>query len=491
MRSTESTGRASGRTGVRMSGTVGRAGRGGAVLGVWLALAGMVCGTGTAFAPTASASVTGPADGGSRAYDVADYDVKVDYEPGSARLRGDTEVVAEATEDLPEFGMDLALTARSVEIDGSPAQSVTQSDDGGITVVPRETIEKGSEFRVRVRYDGYPGKDNPSWVESEDGSVVTVLTPVGTWFPGNDDPEDKADFRLAATVPDGWTAVSSGREEPARQRGDRSTFRWRSTEPLPADAAILGVGKWDVERTMLGDGTPLTTVYSAGRKGEFEKYAGRQEEIMEFLAGKFGAYPYDTLVSFFLDSVDDTAPNFAGQGAVIFPNAESEKYFDSSVVAHELTHQWYGRLVEEGESRDLCLSECFATYAQWMWSEFSEGQDLDAKYRREIEKRKDDEEFWRGKLSEGEGVYGRGPFMVHALRRQIGDAAFEKVLKQWPARFAGKAPEWSAMEKLVQQVSGQDLEGFFHAWARSEGVPEDTCLWPGSLRPGEKAARHG
>ncbi|MBT3153424.1 M1 family peptidase [Streptomyces sp. CHD11] len=441
----------------------------------------------SALASPTSAPAPAPADGGVRAYDVAGYHVKVTYDPGSSQLEGDTEVAAEATADLARFDMDLALTARSVEIDGKPAKSFAKSGDGSVTVIPEEKIEKGRTFQVRVRYDGNPGHDNPSWAKSEDGSVITVLAPVGTWFPGNDNQDDTADFQLSATVPHGWTAVSSGQEEPVRRDGAWSTFHWSSTDPLPANRALLGVGKWDVERTKLSDGTPLTTVYSAGRKGEFKKYADQQQKMMDFLTQKFGDYPYGTLVSFFLDLASDDVPNLASQGAVIFPNAEDERFFDSTVVAHELAHQWYGMLVEEAHQRDMCLSECFASYAQWMWPEFSGQQDLDAKYRQEIEQYKSDDEFWKQKLSDGAGVYTKGPIMLHALRRQIGEAAFGEVLKQWPARYSGKAPVWAEMEKLVQEVSGQDLQGFFDAWIRSDRIPEDAYLWPGTLKPGATA----
>ncbi|MBU6534564.1 M1 family aminopeptidase [Streptomyces mayonensis] len=464
-------------------------GRGRTVLGAGLALAGAAYGMGTALglpvtgstSTSTSTSASAPADddGGVRAYDVTDYDVKVSYDPQSSRLEGDTEIAVRATADLERFDLDLALTARSVDIDGKPAQSFEASDDGSLGVVPEEKIEKGRTFTVRVRYDGEPGQDNPSWVKGEDGGVVTVMAPVGTWFPGNGDPDDTADFRLSATVPDGWTAVSGGRDRPVEHHGGRSTFDWRSTRPLAAKDALFGVGKWDVERTELSDGTPLTTVYGAGRKDEFKKYAGQQRKIMDFLTSKYGAYPYDTLVSYFLDSVSEEAPNLAVQGGVIFPNAENEEYFDATVVAHELTHQWYGSLVKEKEQRNLCLSECFASYAQWMWPEFSEGQDLDARYRQEIEKHPSDDELWQQRLSEGQGVYDKGPLMLHALRKQIGEAAFAEVLKQWPAEYGGKAPEWADMEKLVQKVSGQDLRGFFDAWAHGDSIPGDAYLRPG------------
>ena len=44
-----------------------------------------------------------------------------------------------------------------------------------------------------------------------------------------------------------------------------------------------------------------------------------------------------------------------------------------SALAHELAHQWWGDSVAWRRARDVWLSEGFATFAAWMWTEHTGG----------------------------------------------------------------------------------------------------------------------
>ena len=43
------------------------------------------------------------------------------------------------------------------------------------------------------------------------------------------------------------------------------------------------------------------------------------------------------------------------------------------LVAHELSHQWFGNSLTLGRWQDIWLHEGFACYAEWLWSEESGG----------------------------------------------------------------------------------------------------------------------
>jgi len=78
-------------------------------------------------------------------------------------------------------------------------------------------------------------------------------------------------------------------------------------------------------------------------------------------------------------------------------------------------------------------------------------------------------------------VYDKGPVALHALRREIGDDAFFKILKDWPATYGGKNASFDDFEAFVNQETGKDNTAFIDAWFRGTTVPAAQYLCPGDL----------
>ena len=96
-----------------------------------------------------------------------------------------------------------------------------------------------------VRYAGVPevitdpDESIEGWVPTADGAFV-VGEPQGApgWFPANDNPQDKATFDMAITVPDGLTALGNGvlaGRCSRRRTHDLGVARGRPDGHLPGD----------------------------------------------------------------------------------------------------------------------------------------------------------------------------------------------------------------------------------------------------------------
>ncbi|GAB3447067.1 M1 family metallopeptidase [Actinophytocola sediminis] len=426
-----------------------------------------------------SSDATVPAAG---RFDVASYDITMDYLPAEGTLRGVTVVRATATDDLDSFTLHLSgPTVRAVSVGG--AASFTQSGDKDLVIVPAVPLGRGADFEVRVEYDGTPG---PGWLPTTSGGATSFMGSSSAWFPAHEDAHDKADFHLTATVPPGWSAVAIGRDAPvAHAAGGDDTFRWTEPAVDPAHVAVT-IDRLEVERSSLTDGTPVVTAYAPGLRAATEPLADRLPEIIDFLSGVFGRYPFSSAGNVFVH-VNDDGPATAPQTRPVYLGAGNARFMDLTAVVHEQAHQWYGISVAPAASADNCLSECFAAYAPWLWDEVKDGVDLDGRYREQVAAGVDDPNFWAALYRPGQtpgiNLYSKGPVALHALRHQVGDQAFDELLGQWPERHRGGYVDWPAFEEFAETVTGQELTGFLEAWFRDATVPAEEYLWSGELTP--------
>ncbi|EGG48100.1 M1 family metallopeptidase [Streptomyces griseoaurantiacus] len=425
-----------------------------------------------------------PEDGNS-GYDVSEYDVHVHYDPAHPRyLEGDTTVEAVATQDLDVLHLDLeGFTVTGVTVNGTPARTVSREGAHELVITPARPVAKNTRFSVRVRYSGEPvGK---GWHTLADGGANASEEPhsATAWYPANDHPSDKATFRLTATVPTGWTVVGNGRPGATTTERDTSTFRWYEDRPMATYLSTIAIDTFTMRTSKLSDGTPVVNAYSPGSRIDPEAEA-QLPEILDFLASKFGPYPFSSAGAIVISGNDD-------EGPLALETQSRPTYhgslFDLSMV-HENAHQWFGNSVSFTDWRDGCLAECFAQYAGQLWDEKS-GADLDEGfYAAMVEESAEDPDFWTTRLYDpGQGreldgaLYSKGSMMLHALRRTVGDDAFFGTLKRWQRDHRYGNASWPQFEALAQKVSGKDLTGFFHAWAHGTTAPPKEYLFPGSL----------
>jgi aminopeptidase N len=337
-----------------------------------------------------------------------------------------------------------------------------------------------------VQYGGVPAPIRSpkigaeGWQISTSGGAFAAGEPqsASTWYPVNDTPTDKASFHLAAKVPDGWSVISNGLPGRTESRDGWTTFRWDEPDPVASYLTTVGVDRWTIANDKLADGTPVVSAFAPGTDDK-KALEARLPEILDFLSSKFGKYPQDAAGGIFI--ADKIGFSLETQTRPIFA-----QWTNLSTVVHENAHQWWGDSVSVRQWKDVCLNECMASYAQWLWSEAKEGANLDAQYRLLAQK---GQQVFGGKLydmgagSEFTAVYTKGPMALHALRRTIGDDPFFQVLKTWPAAHRDGNATWPEFESYVEKVSGKDLKGFFDAWFRGVTQPADQYLWPGSLKP--------
>ncbi|MGV9367735.1 M1 family metallopeptidase [Amycolatopsis sp. NPDC003731] len=427
---------------------------------------------------------------GNGGYDVADYNLKVTYDPASHQLTGNQDIAARATQALSSFNLDFkGLTVDSIKVDGRDAK-FSRTGDHELVVTPSRALWRGQHFKVKIAYHGVPAPisdpslGNNGWQFAQAGGAFVAGEPrsATTWYPVNDTPLDKATFHLAITVPDEWGVIANGREKPSIKTPNGTTHVWAEETPIVPYMTTVAIDKWTFDRQKRKDGTPIVSAFAPGVPDSTKQAEARLPEILDFLESKFGKYPIDAAGGIFLNeqigfSLETMSrPIYSAGWAGTVPT-----------IVHENAHQWYGDSVAVAHWRDVCLNECFASYATWLWDEAKEGVDLNAQYANDVKTAST--RLWNGKLYDmGQGneftyVYSKGPMMLHALRNYIGEQAFSWVLKTWPSLHRDGNASMQEFQRFTEFAAHRSLQGFFDAWVYGSGKPADQYLYPGGLKP--------
>jgi aminopeptidase N len=73
--------------------------------------------------------------------------------------------------------------------------------------------------------------------------------------------------------------------------------------------------------------------------------------------------------------------------------------------------------------------------------------------------------------------YQKGSWVLHMLRRELGDTVFRRSIRQYYAQYAGKNAETSDLQKVFENVSGKSLQQFFKQWLFTPENPSLDISW--------------
>ena len=418
---------------------------------------------------------------GNGGYDVKRYDVTARYLGKSRRLRGDTTVIARATQDLRRLNLDLLLRASKVWVDGRRSRFTQNRHE--LVVTPKRRLDKGDRFRVRVKYAGRPGRikydgERPFLAARQRALAVGQPNIAPWWFPSNDHPSDPARFRIDLVAAKGMQTVSNGRLAGKRTKNGLTTWRWRSGSPMATYLAFAAWGRFAFDSGRTKSGTRYLYAYDKQLSRPVRKAARRSlratGRVTRFLERRWGAYPFGRIGGL----VTDQPLGYALENQTR-PVYDAVFFFDGpkrGIVAHEMAHQWFGDEVTLNRWKDIWLSEGYATYSEWMWGAHHGGPSLDRRYA-SLAQIPAKNAFWKVPLRDpgrkrifSHPVYERGAMTLHALRRKIGSKAFFRLARRWVAQRDGVGSQ-REYRRLAGQVSGQELGPFFRSWLRA-GKPE-------------------
>jgi aminopeptidase N len=135
----------------------------------------------------------------------------------------------------------------------------------------------------------------------------------------------------------------------------------------------------------------------------------------------------------------------------------------------------------------LWLSEGFATYLTDIFLESKYGTDSMNKRLKEERKKVIDFARFSNKpvVDSGSALmrllspnsYERGGWVLHMLRRQIGDSAFRNFIRAYYDRYKGRNADTDDLRKVAEEVTGKNFEQFFRQWLYTPEIPRLNIQW--------------
>ena len=417
---------------------------------------------------------------GDLTYDVTHYDLVLDYSLEGNRLDGTARLDCTIREETAELALDLhGLDVTKVTVDGAAVKYRDRT--GTLTVRLGEPVAAGESVSVTVRYHGHPTPEKTrhlgaaGWEELTDG-VIVAGQPHGapSWFPCNDRPSSKATYRMSITVAAGYRVVANGTLLSSRRRSSTVTWVYEQLEPMATYLATVHIGRYEV-RTDDGD-VPMHAVLPKRLLSSYDDAFGDQRSMIDTFSRLFGPYPFPAYTVVVTD--DDLEIPLEAQGLSAFgANFLTSDWDSVRLVAHELSHQWFGNSLTLGRWQDIWLHEGFACYAEWIWSEESGGPTAHERAEEHHERLGGlDQDLVLSdpgpELMFDDRVYKRGALTLHALRLTVGDDAFFALLRGWTDKHAHGTVNTPAFVEFAELSTGHDLAELFDVWLNRAILPD-------------------
>lgn len=432
--------------------------------------------------------------------DVIHYAIHVDTLTNSTTVKtmlAHTEVrLVSTVNSLTRITLDLLkYQIDSIHVNGVP--TAYSYNDTLIAIHPNPVPALGDTVDVTVWYQGRGVLDAggfgglyfvTNYVFNLGVGLTTDPHVYGrSWFPCKDNFTDRAHFDFYYRVDSILTAVGNGTLQSKVNGGGRSKiWHWKLRDPIPTYLAGFGVSLYKrVAREFVsisGDTIPYDIYAQAADTTAAKTQAQRLLTGVAAFENHFGAFSWERL-----GYVVVNQPLTGSVGAmehatnVAFPRillSQGQSY--ETIWAHEASHHWFGNLATCDSEGEMWLNEGWASYCEALFMEAAYGFHAYKSYNRsthsEVLRRAYAEDGGYQPLSGmphahtyGRTTYSKGAMVAHAIRGQLGDAAFFPAVQHYLDAHRFGPVNSDSLRLSLEGYTGRNLQNFFDSWVSQGG----------------------
>jgi len=361
-------------------------------------------------------------------------------------------------------------------------------------LLPAEAVGLELDFRGRVRNDL---RGLYRSVDEKEPWLATQLCPTDArrFFPCFDEPGIKARYRIRVTTPHEQAVISNApvQFEEVDASG-RKIVQFETTPPLSSYLIAVAVGPFEASRTRMCGATAIRVHTLPGRRDLASFACEAAENSLVRLEQWFDmAHPYPkldllALPDFAFGAMENAGAVFFRDSILLLDTAEAsceDRKRAGEVIAHELSHMWFGNLVTMAWWNDLWLNESFAT---WMAYEIIDSWQpdwqiwLDFAHRREDALEVDalaSSHPIAPRIRSAEEAhenfdaitYTKGASVLRMLAGYLGHDVFRDGIRLYIRRHREGAATAADLWAALGEVSGLPVDEMISPWTLQTGYP--------------------
>lgn len=413
------------------------------------------------------------------------YDLKLDI----GHQQQNT-IIGKATLDItllqasPVFRLDfLRATIDSLALNGQPLSDSDYTYDGRHLLVSCATLTVGNSAQLEVFYRTAGCIEQQNWGGFHFDNTIYYNLGVAfsdfphsygrSWYPCLDNFTSKSTYSFTYTSPVGWTTTCSGIKDSSILNTDGSeTSYWTLDNPTPTYLISVSVGPFSkIERSYRGEyGTyPAIIAYRNQDSTAVARAFDQLDSVVPMFERCFGPYRWGTIG--YTGTTKGSMEHVNNISLVNGAMSSMERGYQN-VMAHELSHAWFGNLVTCASSYDMWMQEGGASFCEEVAAEAAYGKEVSMEVYQDnllnvlLTTHLQDDGYkplygHTPDYTYGSTVYNKGATVWHSLRGYLGDELFYSTMRQFFEHNAFRNITSQALQDSLSLYSGVDLTDFF------------------------------
>ncbi len=325
-------------------------------------------------------------------------------------------------------------------------------------------------------------------------------------FPVIDEPEAKATFAITLTTEKNVTVLSNMPVIQQTEQEEHLVTTFATTPRMSSYLVAWVIGDLQKKSATTNNGVEVNIwATKAHDPSNLDFALDIATRTIEFFDEYFGV-PYPLPKADHVALPDFSAGAMENWGLITYREIAllvdpkntslSTKQYAATVIAHELSHQWFGNLVTMKWWNDLWLNESFANMMEYVaidaieprwnvWLDHASSEVVSALRRDSLDGVQAiqtavhfPEEIQT--IFDPSIVYAKGSRLLRMLQAYLGDDAMRRGLKDYFETYMYQNTVADNLWDILGVASGKDVAGMMHAWMTQPGFPIVTATQEGT-----------